>query len=344
MPIRLASDVKSRELSRRIVSSIHSIEAVTRKVSHLVRISKELIITSLPMSCSTSEEIHKRYLYACQTLQDRMWPCPSALLPLGKISSQSLRSRRLKKFTFFDISATSNYDIRHLTSWIDHPTAPATTTSSSASAAPAPPTLPAIASLSSPSYPVIILTYADLLEMSEAVTLLLMTRGDSVIIFVPHFCQGTVAKEIVRCLETWCNSTANSPSNGNLNVATMTASNISSANTNVHRNNVLGNNQAPLATNVRIRDNSSTSTASSSTVHDQLGSPPHSPTMVNRTDSGATVHSTAANTNAGMTSVASTIYEPSEVDLSVKTLPYHAIMDTVNRLQNELAVPIAVFI
>jgi hypothetical protein len=354
-PIRLASDVKARELSRRIVSSIHNIESVTRKVSHLVRISKELIITSLPMSCSTSDEIHRRYIYACQSMQDRIWPCPSALLPLGKISAQSLRSRRLKKFIFYDISMTSSFDIRHLSSWIDHPVTVPVTTSSSASVMSQPiiASLPAVIALSSSSYPVIILTYADLLEISEAVTLLLMTRGDAVIIFVPHFCQGTVAKEIVRCLDSWCTaSTINSASS---NQSTTNNNQASSSHYNIHRTNNYSNNNPLQSSSVsssdRIRENSHSSTNSSSQSQDfNAGiSSPLSPSLspFNRPESPSgnmTVHSNAANTNAGVLSVASTIYEPSEVDLSVKTLAYHAIMDTVTRLQNELAVPIVVFI
>lgn len=184
----------------------------------MVRASKSLILTSSPIVSASSDDIHRRYSNICQSLQDRIYPCPSALLPLGKISAQTLRSRRLKKFGFYDLSgynaqtnspSTKNYSssqsssqsFKSFLNWIDQQISSATVTSSlSHSPLATPSTIGnnnnnTVNQYSSYQivhgiFPVIILSYADLLELSETVTLLMMTRGDAILVFAPHFCQG----------------------------------------------------------------------------------------------------------------------------------------------------------
>lgn len=326
------------------------------QVSHLVRAYKSQIITSSPIISSSSDDIHKRYSFMCQSLQDRQLPSPSGLLPLGKVSSQTLRSRRLKKFLFYDLSsgiAASNVNSpaststsKQLLTWIDYQIGTSSTSSSHI--------INSLGSNVSTStvysmgvYPVIVLSYADILEMSETVSLLLTTKGDAIIVFVPHFCQGkssvsillihltafhagTVAKEIVRCLDTW----------GPVSVTTSPAPapSIQLGQMSLTPGLVSAKNSTRPVLNIAM-DRDSFSPGSSS-----MDSPSSNTSRRSTITTGAVISeaSLLSGTGAGVGSQ-SGVYEPSDVDLSSKTLAYHSVMDTVTRLQNELAVPIIVF-
>ncbi|KAJ1433337.1 hypothetical protein B484DRAFT_417822, partial [Ochromonadaceae sp. CCMP2298] len=71
--------------------------------------------------------------------------------------------------------------------------------------------------LSSDCFPLLLLSYVDLLEMSDAVALLAAQLPQAVLVFAPDFLLETLAVRIKMSLDRWCKppSTADSnPSSG----------------------------------------------------------------------------------------------------------------------------------
>jgi len=54
------------------------------------------------------------------------------------------------------------------------------------------------------SFPLLLFAYNDLLDLPDAITSVIASRGDAIAVFVPQFCLRVVAKEIVRSIDTWC--------------------------------------------------------------------------------------------------------------------------------------------
>jgi hypothetical protein len=86
-------------------------------------------------------------------------------------------SRRLRKFTFYDLNLLDKTP-QSLAMWLDEKTSAAaiglsTQTSDFSSA-----------------FPLIVLSYADLIDLPESISHVLSLRGDAVCVFTPHFCMG----------------------------------------------------------------------------------------------------------------------------------------------------------
>lgn len=128
----------------------------------------------------------------------------------------------------------------------------------------------------------------------------------------------------MRSLDTWCTSTLPQP-------PTPTASSTQSG--------------GQLSLMMPNGSSKQSRQHSSSNEYDQVPMPPglDSPISTTSTKVGHG-HGHGIISGGSISTTGASVYEPSEVDLSCKTLVYHAIMDTVSRLQIELAVPIAVFI
>jgi len=90
--------------------------------------------------------------------------------------------RRLRKFTFYDLN-TFEYNPLHLAQWLEEKASAAALGLSMSS--------PQSSDFSS-AFPLLVLSYADQIDLPESISHVLSLRGDAVCVFTPHFCMGNV--------------------------------------------------------------------------------------------------------------------------------------------------------
>jgi len=103
-------------------------------------------------------------------------PYVSSILPYGKIEGSMLRSSRLRRFQYFDLSRLSptrdagpdSDPLGEVSRWLSTAKTKAGRADSSA-----------------PSFPLLLFSYSDVLEMSDILLSILSNRGEAVLIFVP---------------------------------------------------------------------------------------------------------------------------------------------------------------
>lgn len=317
LPARISSDVKNRDTSRRASGAVIGMSNI-RQTSHVSKIAKTFLGNPNPLKIKMSEDATHKYQGICEGYQKREWPHPSHLLPFGKTSSQSLRSRRLRKFTFFDLNTMEKSPL-YLGQWLEEKSVapPGSTfipsTMGNISGGPSLTSNSRFLELNS-IFPLIILSFSDLIDLPDAISNVLSTRGDAVCVFTPHFCMGHVAKEIVRSIDTWCVSVPPSASAG-------------SAATAVNAGGGGGN--TGLSSSYASLSNVLSGMASGSNM---------SSGFFSRSNS----QSSKGSTTAQFSNILD--YDPSETVLNSRTWIYHAVMDAVARVQEENAAPIIVYI
>ena len=142
-------------------------------------------------------EIISKYINVANSYWRHELPSCVPLLPIGKTSSQPLRSKSLRRVSFVDLcdilSPTANYDASLLLDRIRDVREPTRTEDTKSHE---------VQHNDDQKFCITFFSYADIMELSAGVSHVLSGKGDNVIaIFVPHFCLSQVAKEIIRSVD-----------------------------------------------------------------------------------------------------------------------------------------------